>query len=314
MTKTKHRLEDKLNLILLILENPGIKVEDLIKFSSNKSIKKLKEDLEGLVIVGSYPYQPIDLIDIEIQGDRVFAKLPSSLDKSISLHSEEWSAIVDLILKEISFGKVSETEKKVYNQILEKLKPIVSFQNFSANEEKRNLIQKSIDIQKKIKFSYKALKKENLEEKIVNPNFLFFNKTEEYFSGYYDFANSTRFFKLSAISNLEILNEELNTKLKPKTADSLNEFNLFLQKSIESSETSILEIDSNIEFNLSRHIDFKVLEEKVKILKIQTHIPEEIWFLNLIKNFGDKIKIISPEHIKEKYIKDLKNISGPELI
>lgn len=315
MNKTKHRLEDKLNLILIVLENQGIKIDELLKFTSHNSKDKLKKDLESLVMVGSYPYQPIDLVDIEIEGDRIFAKLPASIDKSISLLSEECFGILDLILKEINFGKISESDKKIYNQIISKLRPIIPFQDFSANVEKKDLIQKAIDEQKKVKFNYKALKKENLEEKIVNPSFLFYNKAEEYFSGYYDSPNSVRFFKITNISNLEILDKKINIEFQPENeSDSLEEFNSFLQTSLNNSQDSILEIFQSIEFNLNKQIDFEILETKENILTIQTKIPDEVWFLNLIKSYGDKIKIISPSSLKEKYIQDLKNTREPEFI
>jgi proteasome accessory factor C len=313
MNPSKYRIQNKLNLLAIIVENPGISLEELIKYTQYKTITLLRDELEKLFMIGSYPYSPADYIEILYEGNRVAVKLPLQIDKTIGLTVEEWTSVLNLLVTEIRNPKLSNENKIIYTAIIEKLKPIIPFTDYFNNSEVRKIIEKAISENKKIKFSYKSWKNPKTEEKIVNPLLLFL-ANEEYLSAFYETIEEHRYFSLSKISDLVILDEHIDEKFLAITSDEhIQKFNEFVLNSSNSSVEAELLIDSSIEFNLSRHIDFQILSRESNQTKIIAKILEENWFLNLIKGFGEKIIILSPEELKLRMIEDIKNVPNPEL-
>ena len=86
MNPTKVRVSNKLNLIKIITENPGISLSKLQNYTNHKNVEQLKKDLGQLFMVGSYPYTPADYIDIYYNdNEAVNINLPVSIDKTIGL-------------------------------------------------------------------------------------------------------------------------------------------------------------------------------------------------------------------------------------
>ncbi len=313
MNPSKYRIQNKLNLLAIIVENPGISLKELIKYTQYKTITVLRDELEKLFMIGSYPYSPADYIEILYEGNRVAVKLPLQIDKTIGLTVEEWTSVLNLLVTEIRNPKLTNENKIIYLAIIEKLKPIIPFTDYFNNSEVRKIIEKAISENKKIKFSYKSWKNPDSEEKIVNPLLLFL-ANEEYLSAFYDSIEEHRYFLLSKISDIEILQDSIDEKFSSITSEEhIQKFNEFVLNSSNSSVEAELLIHSSIEFNLSRHIDFQILSTQREYTKIIAKILEENWFLNLIKGFGEKLIILSPENLRLRIIKEIESVPNPEL-
>ena len=145
MNPTKVRVSNKLNLIKIITENPGISLSKLQNYTNHKNVEQLKKDLGELFMVGSYPYTPADYIDIDYNdNETVNINLPVSVDKTIGLTINEWVAVRKILEEEINNSDTEEAYRIQYRAILEKIKRIIPYSEAKANEAIRKKIEEAI--------------------------------------------------------------------------------------------------------------------------------------------------------------------------
>jgi hypothetical protein len=308
MNQTKFRVNSKLNLISIIIENPNITLNELIKYSEYKDLNSLKKVLGELIMVGSYPYTPLDFIDIDYtSNDTIKVNLPTSLEQTLGLNVEEWSLILNILDSERKIENIPIQDKEIYNSIIDKLKPIIPFSNFETNRDTRRIIEEAITEKKIIQFKYLGRKDTQLEVKKVVPFFIF-SLNEEYLMGVYPDSETRRFFRLSNINEIQLTNEKYTQEIPFESKNEIiKQLESFVQNSANSSEDVELLIDLEIEYNLSKLLNFSIIKKIENQLHIKTKLIEENWFLDIIKTFGSKIKIISPKEFKENYLTYLKD-------
>lgn len=176
MNPTKFRVSNKLNLIKIITENPGISLSKLQNYSGHKNTDLLKKDLGELFMIGSFPYTPADYIDIDFnENETLNINLPVSLDKTIGLTISEWLTIRKILEEEIQNTDTEESYQIQYKSILEKIKRIIPYSEAKQNDGIRAKIEDAIQ-KKKLSFEYTGWKNENKETRIVDPWFIFTEK------------------------------------------------------------------------------------------------------------------------------------------
>ena len=86
------RLQRLLALVPAARARPGIRVEELSRLLACTPAE-LREDLELLACVGAPPFDPDDLIDLELRGDRVYVTLSQAFDRPTRLTATEAAAL-----------------------------------------------------------------------------------------------------------------------------------------------------------------------------------------------------------------------------
>ncbi|MBP9885120.1 MAG: WYL domain-containing protein [Leptospiraceae bacterium] len=316
MNPTKFRVSSKLNLIKIITENPGISLSKLQNYSGHKNTEQLKKDLGELFMVGSFPYTPADYIEIDFnENETLNINLPVNLDKTIGLTINEWFAIRKILEEEIQHSELEESYRVHYKSILEKIKKIIPYSEAKENETVRLLIEEAIQKKKKITFLYTGWKSNEKESRIVDPWFIFTEKNE-YLVAYCNDRKGRRNFRLASISSLRILEQSISNPLVASEQNKhILEFNQFLNQSEENSEVAEILLDKEIEYNFSRQAKLEILGHRKigtkEYIHVKTKITEKNWFLDLVKGFGEKVILISPEFLKTEYLTDLENMKLP---
>ena len=318
MNPTKFRVSNKLNLIKIITENPGISLSKLQNYTGHKNIEQLKKDLGELFMVGTFPYTPADYIDIDFNdNETININLPVSLDKTIGLTIHEWLLIRKILEEEIKQSDTEESYRIQYRSVLEKIKKIIPYSEATENEEIRSKIDNAIQKKKKFSFQYIGWKNDKHETRIVDPWFIFAEK-HEYLVAYCNDRQGRRTFRLDSISSPKVLDEDISNPLVASEQNKhILEFNQFLNQSEENSELAELLLSKEIEYNFSQYVKIEILGSKKiadkEYIHIKTKIIEKNWFLDLVKGFGEKLIVISPPSIQSEFLNDLEQIKFPSL-
>ncbi|MBK7053479.1 MAG: WYL domain-containing protein [Leptospiraceae bacterium] len=316
MNPTKVRVSNKLNLIKIITENPGISLSKLQNYTNHKNVEQLKKDLGELFMVGSYPYTPADYIEIDYnENETVNINLPVSIDKTIGLTINEWLAIRKILEDEINNSDTEEGYRIQYRSILEKIKRIIPYSEAKANEAIRKKIEEAIQTKKKLAFMYTGWKDNAQEERIVDPWFIFIEKNE-YLVAYCNDRKGRRNFRLASISSPRVLEENIVTPLNAMEQNKhILEFNAFLNQSEENSELAEILITKEAEFNFSKHAKLEIIGTKEisnrEYTYAKTKIIEKNWFLDLLRGFGEKVILLSPASLKSEYLACIEQIKIP---
>ncbi len=306
--KTQERLEKKLNLIKILSKNTQVTLEELEVFTG-RSKKELFKDLGELFMVGSYPYTPVDYIDIDYDGQKVTLHLPASLDETIGLSIQEWLAVRQLV-ESILQQKQGTQEEPILREIFFKIQEIISNSKFVEYEQIKTEITKAMNQKKQIHFNYKSREQDIFEHREVDPWLIFLEQTY-YLIGYCHTKKGIRNFRLDNIQNLVLT--ETPIQCSPEKEDeeqAVRQFREFIKKTSDLSMEAEILVSSSSYFNLSRILNLQTIEERYiyhgkEFRKERAKIMHEDWFLDTIKSFGNSVILISPLELKQRIQKDL---------
>ncbi|WP_296877323.1 YafY family protein [Thomasclavelia sp.] len=166
---------------------------------------------------------------------------------------------------------------------------------------KFNLLKEAIISKKQITFDY--VNTSGLKTKRnVYPLKLYFKATTWYLQGYCVLKKANRFFKLTRIRNLKMLNEtfitdqikseKIETYLHPQKTISIT---LLFSKELASAvfdefnEAQITKLDNG---------DYQVVAE----------VEDSYWLDSYILSFGSKLKVLSPNYLRSRIEQEAKKI------
>lgn len=292
---------DRLMGIVVYLLNHGRTSAQKLAEEFEVSSRTIMRDLESLDQAG-IPIQSFYGVEggYQIMDDYV-------LEKQVAT-SHEYDWIVTALK-----GMASAYTSKSLEQTLAKIKSlndtadmVVSVDLGVAREDNRinrqlMLLEDAIEKKCKVRFLY-TNSHDDVKEIYVEPVCLQYKWYNWYLIGYYEKHQDYCMFKLVRMDNLEVT-EIRNTKkhnlsdIKPKDSnDNIIHIRLYGKASIKSKCREYLNGEITKEFENG---DFEFC----------ISVPEhEIFWYGVLLSFGNKVKIIEPQEIKERIIKTCKEI------
>ena len=281
---------DRLFQIVLILLNKKTITAKKLSEHFNVSIRTIYRDIEALSFAGIPIYS--------LRGKNGGIKLLESyvLDKSL-LSSKEQNEILYALesLKASNYPDVDEVLKKL-NLIFNKSSDYwieVDFSRYGSNDNTLfNNIKKAILNSQAIKFTYFNTNGET-SQRTVNPLKIWFKEKAWYLFAYCQKKNEIRQFKINRIKNLTLTNEYFERRLINYNINSNdNDISKKIVKIIvEVDKSQAYRVyDEFSEKNISKteNGNFKVIMENY----------ENEWLYGYLLSFGEYLKIIAPERIK----------------
>ncbi len=178
----------------------------------------------------------------------------------------------------------------------------IDFSNWSPSKENTFQIIKTAILNKQIiEFTYyNSIGEET--KRIVEPLQIWFKDKSWYLISFCRLKNDYRFFKLTRIKAIKLLEEHFVRDI-PNKKEEKNDFkNILLELEI-SKEMSYRVYDEFDSSEISKNEDGNFI--------IKVEYPENDWVYSFILSFGEYVKILSPEYakniIKHKLQKTLKN-------
>ena len=281
---------DRLFQIVLILLNKKTITAKKLSEHFNVSIRTIYRDIEALSFAGIPIYS--------LRGKNGGIKLLESyiLDKSL-LSSKEQNEILYALesLKASNYPDVDEVLKKL-NLIFNKSSDYwieIDFSRYGSNDNTLfNNIKKAILNSQAIKFTYFNTNGET-SQRNVNPLKIWFKEKALYLFDYCQKKNEIRQFKINRIKNLTLTNEYFERRLINYNINSNdNDISKKIVKIIvEVDKSQAYRVyDEFSEKNISKteNGNFKVIMENY----------ENEWLYGYLLSFGEYLKIIAPERIK----------------
>ena len=281
---------DRLFQIVLILLNKKTITAKKLSEHFNVSIRTIYRDIEALSFAGIPIYS--------LRGKNGGIKLLESyiLDKSL-LSSKEQNEILYALesLKASNYPDVDEVLKKL-NLIFNKSSDYwieIDFSRYGSNDNTLfNNIKKAILNSQAIKFTYFNTNGET-SQRTVNPLKIWFKEKAWYLFAYCQKKNEIRQFKINRIKNLTLTNEYFERRLINYNINSNdNDISKKIVKIIvEVDKSQAYRVyDEFSEKNISKteNGNFKVIMENY----------ENEWLYGYLLSFGEYLKIIAPERIK----------------
>ncbi len=164
------------------------------------------------------------------------------------------------------------------------------------------LIQKSIEEQIKIACEYHDRNGE-ITNRVIDPHLILFKQGLWYVYAYCNLRNSFRFFKIGRIDNLNFLNEkfirkEINRKELP--------LDYWHQDVL--AETIEFEVDKKILSDIQEWIGVNnVFIEKEKFIA-RAKLPYDEGLITKLMSYGNNLKIISPNKLKDRILEIAQDI------
>lgn len=178
----------------------------------------------------------------------------------------------------------------------------IDFSPWSQNENDKIIfesIKNSIFNKQKISFLYFNTKGET-SNRIVEPYKLVFKANYWYLYGFCTKRNDMRYFKLTRIEELKILDE---TFIKRQLKEE--------KYTYEESNNNIdikLKIDGSMGFRVYDEFRRGTIKMEEDYFIVNINVPYSDWIYGYLLSFGNAVEVLEPANIREEYIKKVKNI------
>ncbi|KRU46699.1 helix-turn-helix transcriptional regulator [Clostridium sporogenes] len=167
------------------------------------------------------------------------------------------------------------------------------FKKCEEENLKYKIIHDAIDLKKCIAFDYRNSKSEyNWRE--AEPLTLVFKGFYWYLFSFCKLKNDYRFFKLSRMENLALLDEKIN-----KNRISYKEY-IDINKTQEVPTRIVLKFNEKVRYRVDDcfHKDDIKIQEDGSII-VDTYFLEDEWVYSMILSYGEYVEVIEPNHIRE---------------
>ncbi|WP_353097317.1 transcriptional regulator [Tissierella praeacuta] len=310
------RVSNALTMYMLLQGRRLMNVEELAEILevSPRMVKEYKNDLEkaGIYIKskkgrygGYYLENKMDLKGIGLKKEELEAlKMAKENIKSGNhIFALNFETLANKILNlERDFEHIDYFSK-------DNLKPL-----YMREKEKEiwRIITKSVINKRKIEILYKSLKqdvkKKKSEIRIVHPYGTFDHDGATYFFGYCEMRKEVRYFKISRIENIEVLQQKFAINIE---YDIKN----IMRKSFGIIDDDIFYLKLKISYPMSQLVKEKQYSLNQKIAEID---EENIIFEANLKGYqevktwvlgmGSKVKVLEPERLRKDVIEEMRKL------
>ena len=201
---------------------------------------------------------------------------------------------VELKIKNVLPDELKEFMNSLDNRTI--VDPFLHFGHEKKEGGNWYLVSSAISQQKSLAFKYESKGDGKKTDRKIDPYLLVFYRDHWNVIGYSHKRNAIRNFVLDRMINPQILEEKyvLQNKIDVEA---------LIFNSNKSGELVELEVDKSIDRAFKANLPTKIFKEKDvsgKINKVSVHF-ENLGFLNeWLLQFGDKVKILSPDSLIEK--------------
>jgi hypothetical protein len=287
LTKSNNDLFIKLSIIqILSLNKEGLEIGKLSELVNIKETE-LKKILKSMIMIGVYPYDPMSYLEIELTKTKVRLILSQDIHKFNQINFQEGEVLRNLILAS------SDPLDQIGFNILNKLNKIIKYNINPESESIALLIQKSIHDKKQISLIFHN----SNTPRYVDP-WLLIKKGEGYLVGYCHLKKEERIFRIDKIKHIEIQEQSISIQCPNDKRDfNWNQSNRILCKIAFHPEEK--ESIQSIFHPESIEIFKNWLSCEVIIYNVE-------YLFTILKRFGSRIFLISPEDLSNEFYSQIK--------
>lgn len=169
-------------------------------------------------------------------------------------------------------------------------------------KSKLNVIQKSIDELKKLNIRYHD-RNGDITERIIEPHVIVFKQGLWYVYAFCHLRNEFRFFKIGRIEFADITNESFTRR-----EISQEDLPLDFWHNVTETTDVIFEIDKKCLSDVEEWLGIENVHKQHNKYVAEAKLPFDNGLVSKIMSFGNGIKVIQPQELKDEIIKNTKSI------
>ena len=273
-----------MDLIPYVLENPGISIAELsAKFSVTQA--QIESDLQLVFMCGLPGYTPYELIDVAFEDGVVSVIDPQVLDKPRKFSSNEIVVIALGLKILIDINQTNSTALTKLKQLSEKIAKLGSNKSILMAGDVSafpffEIISKSISEQRILNLQYHSLIKDQITQRLVLPEKLYFLNGSLYLAALDIDIDSDRVFKVDLIKECKV-GEQMAAK---KVLESSIETTVILD--VQKQNRNFIERNSSI---------ITAIQENGDSTRVHLQVSNLEWIkLTVLSNAPD-VTVVSPE-------------------
>ena len=325
---TGRNLRRMFSLVPLIFNNQGILITELQTLSGCANLKQLRQDLDRLMMFGVPPFSPSDFITVYSDDDsRVYLDFPQGLEQPLALTPAEWTAVQKVITRELDFQSdqsAAHSSEDTLREILKKISVIpVELESSDTVRAKRALVLEALggddEDACQLEFQYRTLSSREPELRRVDPWALVKHNGVSYLIGFCHTREASRFFHLERMEQIELLDLARANEPPANLRELLRDSPIFQEQ--PSGFTVELAFAPELRAALERTLrltDVAPVTRPIDAPRVtpdwlrgRCKIPESLWFRAIIRGMGPNVIILSPQHLRDAYLSELREFPLP---
>ena len=273
-----------MDLIPYVLENPGVSIAELsARFSVTQA--QIESDLQLVFMCGLPGYTPYELIDVAFEDGVVSIIDPQVLDKPRKFSSNEIVVIALGLKILIDINQTNTTALTKLKQLSDKIAKLGSNKSILMTGDVSafpffEIISKAISEQRVLALQYHSLIKDQITQRLVLPEKLYFLNGRLYLSALDIDIDSDRVFKVDLIKECEI-GERVAGK---KVLESSTETIVILD--VQKSNRNFIERNSSI---------ITAMQENGDLIRVHLQVSNLEWIKLTVLSNAPGITVVSPE-------------------
>ena len=273
-----------MDLIPYVLENPGVSIAELsARFSVTQA--QIESDLQLVFMCGLPGYTPYELIDVAFEDGVVSIIDPQVLDKPRKFSSNEIVVIALGLKILIDINQTNTTALTKLKQLSDKIAKLGSNKSILMTGDVRafpffEIISKAISEQRVLALQYHSLIKDQITQRLVLPEKLYFLNGSLYLSALDTDIDSDRVFKVDLIKECKI-GERVAGK---KVLESSTETIVILD--VQKSNRNFIERNSSI---------ITAMQENGDLIRVHLQVSNLEWIKLTVLSNAPGITVVSPE-------------------
>lgn len=283
------RLQRVLTIVPWVAANDGPTIDDICaRFGVARD--ELLEDLNVVWMVGLPPYTPDELVEVVVDGDRVWIHYADFFSRPQRLTPEQGLA---LLAAGASFaalpghdpdGPLARGLAKLANVLEIDVADALAIELGEAQPELLDLLRRAIGERRRVRIDYYAYGRDERRERVVEPYRLQAEEGAWYVFGHCREAGGDRIFRVDRIHGAELLDEgfELPAELPP----------LQLFRPSDDDPRVTLELAAEARWVAEQYPVEQVDEVGDGRLRVRLAITAKPWFERLLLRLGPSTKVV----------------------
>ena len=277
-----------MDLIPYVLENPGVSIAELsAKFSVTQA--QIESDLQLVFMCGLPGYTPYELIDVAFEDGVVSIIDPQVLDKPRKFSSNEIVVIALGLKILIDINQTNTTALTKLKQLSEKIAKLGSNKSILMTGDVNafpvfEIITKAISEQRVLDLQYHSLTKDEITQRRVLPEKLYFLNGSLYLSAIDTAIDSDRVFKVDLIKECKIGERVAGKNL--------------LESSLET--TVVLDVQRQNRMFIERNSSIiTAMQDNGDLIRVHLQVSSLEWIKLTVLSNAPGITVVSPESLAD---------------
>lgn len=301
-------LQRMFRILPVLTERKSISIAELIELGGYSKRKELINDIEALTMLGTPPYSPADLFDIEIQADTITLHSEPQLSKPLSLTPKEWILLRSMIDEDRKMANSAEFTESQVLKLTESLSTVsVHFIEADPEAEFRSKIEQALNQDRCIEIKYSNSFGPEEASRQVEPWYLLEYNRSRYLLAFDQSKQEPRVFRIDRIIQLKQLAQK---RSRPVPSDVAS----IRSQSLPTNQILIrFQVDRSVLAALQREFKFEIETESTDAVVGKLFTQSLEFFRWYLKTYTPFITVLEPIELRQWILDQAKNFPIPDL-